>query len=101
MKEFRNKGTDTSVLLSEITKWGWTLQDLLQVISCNGIMSTCIQNVFQVFSHDQYWGPKAGVGVLTNESYWKVSVPHVVESGICFTYDPPFQSEAGWWYGIR
>ncbi len=55
----------------------------------------------KVFSHSISGGAMAGIGILNNDSYWQPSLPHVIESGICFTYEPQFKSQSGRWYGIR
>ncbi len=31
----------------------------------------------------------------------KETIPHVDGSGKCYTYDPPFESKLGFWYGLR
>ncbi len=28
-------------------------------------------------------------------------MPHPKHSGRCYTYDPPWDSSVGWWFGIR
>ena len=87
MKEFRNNGSDTSVLLG-IRKWGWSRHDLLQVFKTIWCSRSDGNACFQLFSHSRYGGAKVGVGVLTNDSYWKMSVPHVAESGILLHIQP-------------
>ncbi len=57
--------------------------------------------MFQEFAHAEEGNPVAGKQKLYDPQFWKRSVPHVRESGICHTYDPPFESMPGWWYGIR
>ena len=38
--------------------------------------------------------------VLTDNGSWKESIPHE-QSGPCYTYDPPRQSDPGWDYGMN
>ncbi len=101
-------------LKEQIEKWSWKREDFITL-----------------FSHPEWGDPRKGTHILSNDSYWTVrklllifimafificclmvdvmlsyflkqeSVPHNQQSGKCFTYDPPFDSNAGWWFGLR
>lgn len=55
----------------------------------------------QVFSHNPTGHPERGVHILTNETFWTVSIPHVQYSGLCYTYTPTFTSKSSVWNGLR
>ncbi len=104
MAEYVERGNDSFVIEREIGKWAWNLPDFLQVGHSRTAPRTykCLPNLpAQVFTHPKEGGPINGIFMLHNESYWKISVPHIKLSGRCYTYDPPFESMPGWWYGIR
>ncbi len=108
MREYVEKGDDSSVIEREIDKWAWNLPDFLQVRHVFVSRELPISHpsspgvaTFKVFTHPEGGGPIHAIHMLNNASYWKTSVPHVKESGRCHTYDPPFKSLPGWWYGIR
>lgn len=39
--------------------------------------------------------------ILHNNSYWHMTIPHPQDAGVCYTYNPPFQSSTAPGHGIR
>ncbi len=108
MAEYVAQGNNVSVLFREFEKYAWTLPQILQVflslrnIVSSGIFASMAHRLCsQEFTQAETGGPAAGLQILFDDSYWKVTVPHVQASGFCHTYNPQWESPPGWWYGIR
>lgn len=54
-----------------------------------------------LFTHPEFGGPARSGDLVPHDSSWVESIPHQELSGKCYTYDSPFQSLPGKWYGLR
>lgn len=62
------------------------------------------EDILTIFSHPSdtdFKGPGWHNDIVRNDSAWKETIPHQWLSGICYTYDPPFESRPAKWYGVR
>ena len=62
------------------------------------------EDILTLFSHPSdtdFSGPTMNNSIVQNDTIWVETIHHPWLSGKCFTYDPPFSSRPGKWYGVR
>ena len=65
------------------------------------VWSFHLQLYFKSFGQREEGDPPQGWQILYEDAFWTQTVPNVMKTGRCYTYDPPYKSKSGIWYGIR
>ena len=87
---------DRNILIELMDQGIENYDDILANMSYNR------EDFLTLFSHpSDASGPGLHNNWVSNDTMWTKTVPHIWLSGECNTYDPPFESLPGKWYGIR